>query len=107
MYRISGSRMYVSREGLKYKKAVEKICSTLRIKPLDGLLSVSVDVYRPQRRGDLDNTFKCLFDSLNGFLWIDDKQIVEIHARRFDDKLKPRVEVEIRRHVGETSYSSL
>jgi Holliday junction resolvase RusA-like endonuclease len=51
--------------------------------------------YRPRRIGDLDGMFKAVIDGLKGFAFEDDKQIVEIHAHRLDDKWKPRVEVEI------------
>jgi Holliday junction resolvase RusA-like endonuclease len=52
-------------------------------------------VYRPRKAGDLSNRIKVLEDALNGIAWIDDKQIVEIHARREDDASNPRVEVRI------------
>ncbi len=57
--------------------------------PLTGDLVVSVDVYRPQKRGDLDNRLKVLLDCMNDVVFQDDEQIVEIHARRFEQpKLK-------------------
>lgn len=57
-----------------------------------------IRVYRPQRRGDLDNTMKAILDSLSGLLYVDDKQVIEIHAKRFDDKKNPRVEIEYAIH---------
>jgi Holliday junction resolvase RusA-like endonuclease len=33
-----------------------------------------------------------MFDALNGLVWLDDSQVVEIHSFREDDKLNPRVE---------------
>lgn len=61
----------------------------------NGPLAVSLNVYRPMRRGDLDNTAKVLFDALNGIAWVDDGQVVEMHLFRFDDKDRPRVEVTV------------
>lgn len=58
------------------------------------LVKITVRIYRPQRRGDLDNRLKVLLDAVKGVLFTDDEQIDEIHARRFDDKHNPRVEVE-------------
>lgn len=85
-----------SGQAKKYKKAVEKICrSRSDIKPFAGELRLEMKFYRPRRIGDLDGTFKAVFDSLKGFAFEDDKQIVEIHAQRFDDKYNPRVEIEI------------
>jgi Holliday junction resolvase RusA-like endonuclease len=61
--------------------------------PLKGEVSVQLAVYRPQRRGDLDNTLKVVLDSLRGIAYVDDSQIVQILARRYDDKERPRVEL--------------
>ena len=62
-----------------------------------GPIAVDISVYRPQRRGDLDNVLKALLDSLNGVLWVDDDQVVELHAYRYDDPYNPRVELRIAR----------
>lgn len=95
MYRTVQGRMLISAIGRQFKTEVGRICLLRNVRPLTGELMIIIDVHRPQKRGDLDNFFKGLFDSLNGYAWIDDSQIVEIRARRFDDKDSPRVEVEI------------
>lgn len=95
MYRMVGGRFLISKVGRSYKEEVEKFCMVQRFTPLDGEISVTVRAYRPERRGDLDNTFKVLLDSIKGACYHDDSQIVELHAKRFDDKLRPRIEIEI------------
>jgi Holliday junction resolvase RusA-like endonuclease len=62
---------------------------------LSGPVEVIINVFRPQKRGDLDNILKATLDSFNGLLYDDDSQIVKIIAMRSDDKLNPRVEVTI------------
>ena len=62
--------------------------------PLEGDLSVTVRFYhKDKRKHDIDNYFKLLFDSLNGVLWVDDGQIIELIAQKYLDKDNPRVEV--------------
>lgn len=85
-----------SGEAKKFKKSVGIICQTERIRPLSGEVAIELKVYRPRRVGDIDNTFKATLDALKGYAWNDDAQVVEIHGYRFDDKWKPRVEVEIK-----------
>ena len=66
------------------------------IDPLCGDVAIEIHVYRPRKKGDLDNYQKLLLDSLNGVAFGDDKQVTEIHAYRHDDKKNPRAEVTVR-----------
>jgi len=58
-------------------------------------VAVTVRLYRPAKRGDIDNSLKVLLDALQGHVYNDDAQIVELHAYRYDDKRDPRVEVDV------------
>ena len=69
-------------------------------KPLEGALSMDVRIYRKYKRtarlyGDVDNHLKALLDGMNGIVFADDGQVVEIAALKCVDKINPRVEVEI------------
>ncbi len=92
-WRNVNGRVVRSAAATAYKAAVGLICVKQGIQPLLGALRVTLDFYRPQRSGDLDNRIKCILDSLIGHAYMDDKQIVEIHAFRFEDPRNPRVEV--------------
>ncbi len=59
----------------------------------DGNISMTIKIYRGRKQGDLDNRIKPLLDALQCIAYHDDKQVVEIHAYRYDDKNNPRVEV--------------
>lgn len=92
-WRTFRNRTVLSAEAKQYKKEVGWIVGTRGIEPLEGNVVVHLWVYRPRRSGDLDNRIKVALDSLNGIAYHDDKQIVEIHAYRLDDKEDPRVQV--------------
>lgn len=64
--------------------------------PTKAPVAVTVHLYRPRRVGDLDNGLKALLDTLQGYLYENDSQVLELHAFRHDDKARPRVEVEVR-----------
>lgn len=85
-----------SKQSKQFKADVLRICQAARIQPFVGEVSVSMKVYRPRRVGDLDGIFKSTLDSLTGSAWLDDRQVAEIHAKRFEDKFSPRVEIEIK-----------
>lgn len=100
-------RMVLSSEAKKYKRQVADLFNpnnsdpnaipvTEQLLPTDRAVGLSIDVYRPRKSGDLDNTLKAILDSLNGNLYEDDRQVIEIHARRHDDKDNPRVEIGVR-----------
>jgi Holliday junction resolvase RusA-like endonuclease len=78
-----------------YAVLVQAICTARAVEPMEGPVSLMVTVYRPRKAGDLDNTLKAIQDSLKGFAFRDDRQIVEIHAYRRDDKANPRAVVTI------------
>lgn len=99
-WRRAGNRIYVSQEAQDYKAHVGWLCNQQGIEPLSGDVWVALKVYRKQKRGDLDNTLKVTLDSLNGYAYTDDSQIVHIGAHRYDDKVNPRIEVTI--YFGET-----
>lgn len=88
-----------SAEHRRFFEAVERqVRGTIRgaaLQPLGGPLAVTLRLFRPQRRGDIDGPVKALLDSLNRLAWEDDSQIVELHVYRGDDKDDPRVEVEV------------
>jgi crossover junction endodeoxyribonuclease RusA len=88
-------RRVKTREHRRYVVAVASVASKAGVKVLEGPLVLRVDVYRPRKQGDLSNTIKAIEDALKGLAYRDDSQIIEIRARRFDDKLEPRVEVEV------------
>jgi Holliday junction resolvase RusA-like endonuclease len=83
--------MVLSAEARKYKADVAKIVTA---GPIIGPVMLKLAFYRPRKSGDLDGRLKVLLDALQGVLYLDDKQVEEIHAYRFDDKKNPRAEVE-------------
>lgn len=95
MWRNARGIMITDPSVLVYKKTVAYQVRAIGIPLLDGPLKLVLDFYRPRKVGDLSNRIKVLEDSLIGLAYNDDSQVVEIHARRFDDKKNPRVEVEI------------
>lgn len=63
--------------------------------PLTGALAVTIDLYWPDRRKhDVDNV-KALLDALNGVIWEDDGQIVDLRTRKHFDKENPRAEITV------------
>jgi Holliday junction resolvase RusA-like endonuclease len=91
-------RTLKSREARAYAKACQAdAIMQMHGAPLTEDVAVTMHLYRPTRRGDLDNRIKVALDALQGIAFDDDKQVVEIHAYRHDDKNEPRLEVEVRR----------
>lgn len=95
-WRIVNGRAVLSAEARQYKRTVALLAKTQKCgKPYDGPVSLTVSIYRPQKRGDLSNRLKVLEDALQGVAIEDDDQVVEIHMRRLDDESNPRAVVTI------------
>ena len=94
-WRHNNNRTHRSHEAVKFINQVGQICIAESVKPTAELVRVVITVYRPAKRGDLDNTLKVLLDSLRGYAFVDDAQVIEIHALRLDDKENPRAVVTI------------
>lgn len=90
------NRMVISADGLAFRAETHVICQNAGITPLQGRITVTVRVYRPANRGDLDNSLKAILDALNERAYQDDSQIDELHAYKYLDRANPRVEVEVR-----------
>ncbi len=97
-WRVWNNRIVVTEEARTYKQELKYLLAQAR--PISGLVSVNFSVFRPQKRGDLDNYNKIMFDALQGLAYENDNQIVEIHSFRKDDKDNPRVEILIHEADG-------
>lgn len=60
---------------------------------IDDLFGITLDVYYPSMRSDLDNSLKVILDCLQkaGAI-LNDNKCVSIDARKFVDKENPRIE---------------
>lgn len=96
-WRHAQGRTYLSTQAIAYRATVFGI-ALREVRPprqLVGPLSITLKWYRKRAAGDLDNRLKQLFDALQGVLYEDDSQIVEIHAYRHEGKDDPRCEVTV------------
>lgn len=85
-WRYTSRGLFVGKRGKRYRvdvrAAILQQCGL--VKPLEGSLSVSVDLYPPDRRKrDLDNPMKALLDSLaHAGIYGDDCQVDVLCIRR-------------------------
>lgn len=95
-WRVMNGRPVLSATARLYKQAVglSAICQGVRT-PVTHPVAVTIRWFRARKAGDLDNRLKIVLDALNGIAYADDKQIVELHAYRADDKANPRVEISL------------
>lgn len=94
-WRMAKGHMIVSDEAKGYKQAIGLICNVAALEPVDGAVSVSIEIRRPAKRRDLDNHAKVLLDSLEGHAYRNDGQIVELYMRMTDNPESPGATVTV------------
>ena len=95
-YAIVRNRKILSAKGRAYKRDVSILCSRRCVFLNGAPVSVTLRLFRPRKIGDIDGPIKQILDAMEGCFYENDKQIVELHVYRGDDKDRPRVEVEIK-----------
>lgn len=96
LYATYQGRRITSAAGRQFKADIALLAKRQGARLLSGDLIITFRVFRPKRIGDLDNRLKASQDALRGVCFEDDKQIIEIHAFRFDDKANPRIEIDLK-----------
>lgn len=96
-WRNVNGRMVTSREARAYKEAIPRLAGrqTLILAPTQ--VAISIVWYRAMKSGDLDKRVGVVLDALQGVLYENDRQIVELHAYRAEDpKREGWIEVDVR-----------
>jgi Holliday junction resolvase RusA-like endonuclease len=78
-----------------YQRTVKLTALAAGVRPLKGDVVLTIAVYRERKVGDLSNRIKIVEDALIGVAYLDDKQVVELHATRHDDPADPRLVVTV------------
>ena len=98
--RVSRWSTYYPKKYTKFKKDMEALTSVMETTPSEKLVSVELEFgimipksWSKKKREELNNTYcsnnsdidnyiKAILDSLNGIVYIDDKQVVELFAKK-------------------------
>lgn len=86
LYAHTGRMRFMTKKGKENKEAIAwEARSQYRGVPMDGSISLKIDLcWADRRRHDLDN-IKVLLDALTGILWLDDSQITNLQiTKRFE-----------------------
>jgi len=98
--RVSRWSTYYPKKYTKFKKDMEALTSEMETTPSEKLVSVELEFgimipksWSKKKREELNNTYcsnnsdidnyiKAILDSLNGIVYVDDKQVVELFAKK-------------------------
>ena len=79
---------YTPKKTRAYEQSVAQVASIAMRgnEPYTGLVVVRCDFYRARRNADPDNLFKAVADAMQGIVYKNDNQVVEMHAVWHRDK---------------------
>ena len=92
-------RKYITDKGRKYKEILQvefrKVMEEMEI--IQGEVVMEIDLFFDNKRcNDVDNYAKCILDCMNGVVFLDDRQIIDLHIKKFYDKENPRIVIRIK-----------
>lgn len=75
--------MYLTEKASQFKEYVGWLALKSKVKKEYGFVKLRVDWHcKGNGAGDLDNKLKIIQDSLNGIAYQDDKQVIQIEAKK-------------------------
>lgn len=98
---ISINALYTGRRFLTKTGRATKESNSWEIKtqwkgePLTDNVSLNILFYFKDKRKDIDGCLKAILDSLEGIVYLNDRQITELHVFKEIDKDNPRTEIQI------------
>ncbi len=92
-------RKYITDEGRKYKETLQaefkKVMEEMEI--IQGEVVMEIDLFFDnKRKNDLDNFCKPILDCMSDVIFLDDRQIIDLHIKKFYDKENPRIVIRIK-----------
>lgn len=86
--RFGRGHTYTPKTTVEYEDLIRKSFLTSKRIKHEGAVRVDIEIYCKKliSKPDIDNTCKAILDSLNGFAYIDDNQVVKLTAIKIVDK---------------------
>lgn len=96
-YGVINGRMLLTKKYRDTKEAMKwEIISQWKDKPLKGNVTLNIlQYFGDNRKRDIDAYIKILLDSMEGIVFDDDSQVVEMHLFKEKSLKNPRIEVQI------------
>ena len=90
-------RRFLTRNGKATKDAMSwEIKKDWKHDPIkSGDVCINVLFYFKDNRKDIDGCLKALLDCMQGIVYENDRQIIELHCFKMIDKANPRVEIQV------------
>ncbi len=95
-WKACNHRRYISKRGIDFKLILSTKAIKSGFKPITGNVQVNIIWHCSKKgRGDLDNKFKAILDSLKGIAYHDDDQVMKICAEKKQHTGFSALEVEV------------
>ena len=92
-------RKYITDKGRRYKETLQeefkKVMEEMEI--IQDEVTMEIDLFFDNKRcNDVDNYVKPILDCMSKVVFLDDRQIIDLHIKKFYDKDNPRIVIRIK-----------
>lgn len=82
-WRRGNNVTYLSKKGREFRDNIQQFIKSQKYKTFKDKIKVKIELcFKSKRERDIDNYFKAILDSFNGFLYEDDKLIYELSSSK-------------------------
>lgn len=91
---MKGGWTFTPKRTLDHEAKIVSYALAAKARPMSGPLEVEIWFWmESRRRVDVDNLAKCVLDALNGILWDDDDQVVDLVLHKRYSKEGPHTHI--------------
>lgn len=102
----SNGVVYTPRRTKEFEELIGWYTKAFIKKPYETPIKLLIDIYS-RTRADIDNLAKSIMDGLNGVAYIDDRQVIDLRIRKFNQVGKEKIIINLEEIIWQITCQML